>query len=217
MKNYDLTSCHMRAQLCTNFSIHLITDEFSGLFYRQISHIFPWFTLLPVTCYLTSLSFMAQRPSHSSSTFLGLLRSSPPISDTSSCSSFSTVRLHASRASFFSFPLCRPVCCDVAVITAILHKEVTNPIFYQRYFTSSVSRCMLALFNSSLLLSSCSHFIWKIFRKHLLWKTATALSSPVLLLCVSHPYICNCSTVSVLDSYSVVFLEMLWNSKSSSV
>ena len=127
----------------------------------------------------------------------------------SSCSPFPTVRFHVVLGLLFSFSL-----CYVTLVLAILHQDVTNSILYLRHFTSSLSSFILALCNcslSSLVLSSCSQFIWMeltCFGKQLpLYHLPYSFSASRLRI----------STASVLYSPSFVFLEMLLNSKSSSV
>ena len=81
-------------------------------------------------------------------------------------------------------------------------------IFHLRYFTFSRNGFILALSNSYLVLTWSCHLMRRIFRRHLLWNTSIALSSPLFIFHVSHPYN-NTGTTSVLYSLNFVFLEML--------
>ena len=81
-------------------------------------------------------------------------------------------------------------------------------IFRLRYFTFSLNGFILALSNSYLVLTWSCHLMRRVFRRHLLWNTSIALSSPLSMFDVSHPYN-NTGTTSVLYSLNFVFLEML--------
>ena len=122
-----------------------------------------------------------------SSLLVAAVRTSSHDLQPASCLSFSTVRLQV----VFGLPLL--LLPSGAQLMATLQSSLRSflriwpIIFHLRDITSTLSGFMLALSSSSLVLTWSCHRIRKILRRHLLWNTFTALSSPLFIFHVSDP------------------------------
>ena len=87
----------------------------------------------------------------------------------------------------FSFPVsfwCLSHCC---VAVAGIWSSIRPIIFHLRSLNSLLRGSMSALSSGSSVLTWHCYWICSILRRHLLWNTSTALSSPTSIFHVSHP------------------------------
>ena len=99
------------------------------------------------------------------------------------------------------------LCCSRCFGPVLVYVQ-SSSIYAASLLFSQVSYLLFLSSSSSVLAWSC-HWICRILRRHLLSNTSTALSSPLFIFHVSHPY-SRTGTTSVLYSLSFVLLRVVF-------
>ena len=114
----------------------------------------------------------------------------------------SSYDLHSASLRFFS-----TVRCPVVLQSLLRYCLRMWPMIFHLTLHFLAQRCHTRSFQQLLSTDMILSFNRRIFRRHLLWNTFIALSFPLFIFHVSHPYNNN-GTTGVLYSLHLVFLEI---------